>query len=262
MSRSQDFSNEKWSRNLQIGNAFFFFYCNALHLVWKCHEIKKICCQFEWWNRDLILLKINPVRGWVKWALDPGCKGLQAYIFAPPPPPPNENLKILCSTQPCPVEAGTCSKDCAHLTDGRTKYLSWLSLIIWRGRHFSWNLWLSGTDQQYCGIPSCTRASIFDMCFAGEELITAELLLDIWDRFRSGSLSSAKSTSSLSSPFSSSSPSPFGKCSSVAAAILVPSLLLKCDHSNFFLPSPVWRQIFCWEVNCFCGCGPIYMVVI
>ena len=29
-------------------------------------EIKKICCQFEWWNRDLILLKINPVRGWVK----------------------------------------------------------------------------------------------------------------------------------------------------------------------------------------------------
>ena len=26
-------------------------------------EIKKICCQFEWWNRDLILLKINPVRG-------------------------------------------------------------------------------------------------------------------------------------------------------------------------------------------------------
>ena len=28
-------------------------------------EIKKICCQFEWWNRDLILLKINPVRGWV-----------------------------------------------------------------------------------------------------------------------------------------------------------------------------------------------------
>ena len=29
-------------------------------------EIKKICCQFEWWNRDLILLKINLVRGWVK----------------------------------------------------------------------------------------------------------------------------------------------------------------------------------------------------
>ena len=28
-------------------------------------EIKKICCQFEWWNRDLILLKIHPVRGWV-----------------------------------------------------------------------------------------------------------------------------------------------------------------------------------------------------
>ena len=28
-------------------------------------EIKKLCCQFEWWNRDLILLKINPVRGWV-----------------------------------------------------------------------------------------------------------------------------------------------------------------------------------------------------
>ena len=27
-------------------------------------EIKKICCQFEWWNRDLILLIINPVRGW------------------------------------------------------------------------------------------------------------------------------------------------------------------------------------------------------
>ena len=26
-------------------------------------EIKKICCQFEWWNRDLILLKINPVHG-------------------------------------------------------------------------------------------------------------------------------------------------------------------------------------------------------
>ena len=26
-------------------------------------EIKKICCQFEWWHRDLILLKINPVHG-------------------------------------------------------------------------------------------------------------------------------------------------------------------------------------------------------
>ena len=28
-------------------------------------EIKKLCCQFEWWNRDLILLKINLVRQWV-----------------------------------------------------------------------------------------------------------------------------------------------------------------------------------------------------
>ena len=91
-SRSQDFSNEKWSRNLQIGNAFNDWNSTISHANWQCltkksynffyfflfvmritpllevpfKEIKKICCQFEWWNRDLILLKINPVRGWVK----------------------------------------------------------------------------------------------------------------------------------------------------------------------------------------------------
>ena len=81
------FSNEKLSRTLQICNAFndwkstishanwqcltkkkrffffFFFYfiCNALHLLEVLlKEIKKIRCQFEWWNRDLILLNINP----------------------------------------------------------------------------------------------------------------------------------------------------------------------------------------------------------
>ena len=88
-------------RNLQIGNAFNAWNSTISHANWQCltkkkkkkkkkkksffffffffvfvmhitpllevplKEIyKKICCQFEWWNRDLILLKINPVRGW------------------------------------------------------------------------------------------------------------------------------------------------------------------------------------------------------
>ena len=77
------FSNEKWSRNLQIGNAFNDWKSTISHANWQCltkksykfvlffiwevplKEIKKICCQFEWWNRDLILLKINNLCQWV-----------------------------------------------------------------------------------------------------------------------------------------------------------------------------------------------------
>ena len=43
---------------------YLWFITPILEMLLK--EIKKICCQFEWCNRDLILLKINPMRWWVK----------------------------------------------------------------------------------------------------------------------------------------------------------------------------------------------------
>ena len=43
---------------------YLWFITPSLELLLK--EIKKISCQFEWCNRDLILLKINPMRWWVK----------------------------------------------------------------------------------------------------------------------------------------------------------------------------------------------------